>query len=194
MGKKILVVVDYQYDFKDPNGSLYVTGGEKLQDKILKIIPNFDGVVFTQDSHPVDHCSFKENGGIWPMHCVQNTIGAGIPVELLKAAKDYVLVLKGEHSDREEYGAFDSTRDAIPFSEVYGSMFYDEPFANSALDSVVVCGIAGDYCVLETLKNIVNEVGSEKVSVYLDGIVSIDGGTALNAYMFENHIATYING
>lgn len=194
MGKKILVVVDYQYDFKDPNGSLYVTGGEKLQDKILKIIPNFDGVVFTQDSHPVDHCSFKENGGIWPTHCVQNTIGAGIPVELLKAAKDYVLVLKGEHSDREEYGAFDSTRDAIPFDEAYGSMFYDEPFANSTLDSVVVCGIAGDYCVLETLKNIVTDVGPEKVSVYLDGVVSIDGGTALNAYMFENHIATYING
>lgn len=194
MGKKILVVVDYQYDFKDPNGSLYVTGGEKLQDKILKIIPNFDGVVFTQDSHPVDHCSFKENGGIWPTHCVQNTIGAGIPVELLKAAKDYVLVLKGEFSDSEEYGAFDPAKDDISFSEACGSTFYDEPFVNSTLDSVVVCGIAGDYCVLETLKNIVNEVGPEKVSVYLDGIVSIDGGTSLNAYIFENHISTYING
>lgn len=191
MGKKILVVVDYQYDFKDPNGSLYVTGGEKLQDKILKIIPNFDGVVFTQDSHPVDHCSFTENGGIWPTHCVQNTIGAGIPVELLKAAKDYVLVLKGEFSDSEEYGAFDPAKDAISFSEAYGSMFYDEPFANSTLDTVVVCGIAGDYCVLETLKNIVNEVGPEKVRVYLDGIVSIDGGASLNAYIEENNISVY---
>lgn len=191
MGKKILVVVDYQHDFKDPNGSLYVAGGEKLQDKILKIIPNFDGVVFTQDSHPVDHCSFKENGGIWPVHCVQNTIGAGIPVELLKAAKDYVLVLKGEFSDSEEYGAFDPAKDAISFSEAYGSMFYDEPFVNSTLDSVVVCGIAGDYCVLETLKNIVNEVGPEKVSVYLDGIVSIDSGTSLNTYIRENNISVY---
>lgn len=191
MGKKILVVVDYQYDFKDPKGALYVAGGEKLQYNILKIIPDFDGVVFTQDSHPVDHCSFKENGGIWPTHCVQNTIGAGIPVEMFKVAKDYVLVLKGEYSDREEYGAFDSTRDAISFSEAYGSMFYDEPFANSTLDTVVVCGIAGDYCVLETLKNIVNEVGPEKVRVYLKGIVSIDGGASLNAYIEENNISVY---
>lgn len=191
MGKKILVVVDYQYDFKDPKGALYVMGGEKLQYNILKIIPDFDGVVFTQDSHPVDHCSFKENGGIWPTHCVQNTIGAGIPVEMFKVAKDYVLVLKGEFSDSEEYGAFDPAKDAISFSEAYGSMFYDEPFANSTLDKVVVCGIAGDYCVLETLKNIVNEVGPEKVRVYLKGIVSIDGGASLNAYIEENNISVY---
>lgn len=191
MGKKILVVVDYQYDFANPNGALYVNGGEKLQDKILKIIPNFDGVIFTQDWHPLDHCSFKENGGIWPVHCVANTIGAGIPVEMFKVAKDYVLFLKGEFSDSEEYGAFDPTKDAILFSEAYGSMFYDEPYENSCLDSVVVCGIAGDYCVLETLKNIVNEVGSEKVLVYLDGIVSIDGGTSLNTYIKENNISVY---
>lgn len=191
MGKKILVVVDYQYDFKDPKGALYVIGGEKLQDNILKIIPDFDGVVFTQDSHPIDHCSFKQNGGIWPTHCVQNTIGAGIPVEMLKVAKDYVLVLKGEFSDSEEYGAFDPAKDAISFSEAYGSMFYDEPFANSTLDTVVVCGIAGDFCVLETLKNIVNEVGPEKVRVYLKGIVSIDGGDSLNTYIEENNISVY---
>lgn len=191
MGKKILVVVDYQYDFKNPNGSLYVTGGEKLQDKILKIIPNFDGVVFTQDWHPLEHCSFKENGGIWPVHCVANTIGAGIPLELLKAAKNYIIYDKGTLECAEEYGAFDTSKDNYTFSETYCSMFYDEPFANSTLDSVVVCGIAGDYCVLETLKNIVNEVGTEKVNVYLDGIVSIDGGTALNKYISENSIKNY---
>ena len=47
--KKILVVVDYQYDFYNPNGALYVNGGEKLYDKIMNIIPNFDEVIFTQD-------------------------------------------------------------------------------------------------------------------------------------------------
>lgn len=31
MGKKILVVVDYQYDFFNPDGALYVNGGEKLK-------------------------------------------------------------------------------------------------------------------------------------------------------------------
>ena len=42
MGKKILVVVDYQYDFFSPDGALYVNGGEKFQEKIVNIIPNFD--------------------------------------------------------------------------------------------------------------------------------------------------------
>lgn len=194
MGKKILVVVDYQYDFANPNGALYVNGGEKLHDNIMKIIPNFDGVIFTQDWHPLEHCSFKENGGIWPVHCVANTIGAGIPVELFKVSKDYVIYDKGTLESAEEYGAFDTSKDNFTFSETYGSMFYDEPYENSCLDSVVVCGIAGDYCVVETLKNIVKEVGPEKVRVYLDGIVSIDGGTALNTYISENNIAVYIHG
>ena len=40
--ENILIIVDYQKDFYDPNGSLYVKGGEKLLPNILKIIPNFD--------------------------------------------------------------------------------------------------------------------------------------------------------
>ena len=191
MGKKILVVVDYQYDFFNPNGALYVNGGEKLQEKIASIIPNFDGVVFTQDWHPIKHCSFKENGGIWPTHCVANTVGAGIPVDFLKYAKNYVYVHKGEFAHEEEYGAFSPKKRYYAFNETYGSMFYDEPFENSILDSVVICGIAGDYCVLETLKNIVKEVDTEKVSVYLDGIVSIDGGEKLNNFIKENNLKIY---
>ena len=65
MGQKILIIVDYQYDFFSPDGTLYVNGGEKLQEKIANIIPNFDYVIFTKDSHGLKHCSFKENGGIW---------------------------------------------------------------------------------------------------------------------------------
>lgn len=30
MGKKILVVVDVQYDFCNPNGALFVPGGEEV--------------------------------------------------------------------------------------------------------------------------------------------------------------------
>ena len=134
----------------------------------------------------MDHCSFKENGGIWPTHCVQNTIGAGIPVELLKTARNYVVYNKGMLKYTEEYGAFELT-DNLTFNETYNSMFYK----NSCLDDVVICGIAGDYCVLETLKNIVNEVDSNKVNVYLDGIVSIDGGEKLNNFINANNIKIY---
>lgn len=201
--KKILVVVDYQYDFFNPNGALYVNGGEKLQDKIEAIIPNFDKVFFTLDSHPLNHCSFKDNGGQWPTHCVMNTIGNGMPVSMMKLAKYYTFVYKGEMEDMEEYGAWS---DEVDFSMDIGMCWdidemlpyekgsdYDEYLKKhyEYVDEIVVCGIAGDYCVLETLKNIVKFVGTYKVSVYLDGVVSIDGGVALTNYMNENNIKVY---
>lgn len=195
MGKKILVVVDYQYDFFNPNGALYVNGGEKLQEKIANIIPNFDYVIFTKDSHGLKHCSFKENGGIWPTHCVWNSIGEGIPIELLKAAKDYGIVAKGCNDNEEEYGAFSDDMEFfynIEFA-VDTEGLCNKPFRAYCddVDEIIVCGIAGDYCVLETLKNIINHIGANKVSVYLDGIVSIDGGEKLNNFIKENNIKIY---
>ena len=195
MGKNILVVVDYQYDFFNPNGALYVNGGEKLQEKIANIIPNFDYVIFTKDSHGLKHCSFKENGGIWPVHCVWNSIGEGIPVELLKAAKDYGIVTKGGNDNEEEYGAFSDDMEFFFHIECavdpdgtfnkLGGEFCDD------VDELVVCGVAGDYCVIETLKNIIEHIGANKVKVYLDGVVSIDGGEKLNNFIKENNIKTY---
>ena len=196
MGKKILVVVDYQYDFFNPDGALYVNGGEKLHDKIMNIIPNFEHVIFTQDWHPVNHCSFKDNGGIWPVHCVGGTIGAGIPVEFMKASKSFACHPKGQLPDKEEYGAFSDKYDfAIECDYDFTNTYLDiNEFIDKSLNDVeeiVVCGIAGDWCVLETLKNIIKHIGTNKVSVYLDGIVSIDGGEKLNNFIKENNIKTY---
>ena len=196
MGKKILVVVDVQYDFCNTNGALFVPGGDKVVDKIKDIIPNFDYVIFTKDSHGLKHCSFKENGGIWPVHCVWNSIGEGIPVELLKAAKDYGVVAKGNVDAEEEYGAFSDDMEffcniaiAVGTEEIYNKPFrayYDD------VDELVVCGIAGDYCVVETLKNIVKWFeDTNRIKVYLDGVASIDGGETIIKYMSENNIKIY---
>lgn len=179
MGKRILVVVDYQYDFYSPQGALYVKGGENLQTNIAGIIPNFEQVIFTQDWHPASHCSFKINGGQWPVHCVENTPGAEIPAELLALCRSYTLLKKGSNQNKEEYGTFADSKRAE-------SLLADA-------ESVVVCGIAGDYCVLETLKNIVRTIGRDRVRVYLDGTASIDNGTTLNNYIKENNILTTSN-
>jgi nicotinamidase-related amidase len=196
MGKKILVVVDVQYDFCNPNGALFVKGGDLVADKIKDIIPNFDYVIFTKDSHSLNHCSFKENDGIWPVHCVWNSIGEGIPVELLKAAKDYGIVTKGGNDNEEEYGAFSDDMefyfhiecavDPVGNFNKLGGEFCDD------VDELVVCGIAGDYCVVETLKNIVKWFeDTNRIKVYLDGVASIDGGDTIIKYMSENNIKIY---
>ncbi len=195
MKKKILIVVDCQYDFINPDGALYVNGAEKIENKVLDIIKDFDLVIFTQDYHPLSHCSFKENGGIWPIHCVCDTIGCGIPVKLFKESKDYYIEPKGNSIMHEEYGAFSSIEN---FSDILMYAFHNyckkEPLTYiKDIDEIVICGVAGDYCVLETLKNIIEHIGTKNISIYIDGIASIDGGKKLNNYIKENNIKIYCN-
>ena len=55
-------------------------------------------------------------------------------------------------------------------------------------ENIVICGLAGDICVLNTLKAIYPYI---PVSVYLDGIASIDGGNILKSFMKNNNIKEY---
>src|SRR5687768_13693815 len=75
-----LIVVDVQNDFADPQGSLYVTGGERvippINEQIALAREAGALVVFTQDWHPASTPHFEKDGGIWPVHCVQGTWGA----------------------------------------------------------------------------------------------------------------------
>ena len=216
---KTLIIVDVQKDFYSPEGALYVSGGEKVISKIDELIrtdTSINQVIFTVDWHtPEDH-SFKGNGGQWPPHCVQHTEGAAIAQELIDAVLSrgfmsidgkydgddltraflcdtYDVFMKGDVPDQEEYGAFcncgnetDGIVSLSGFSE--DSMSYINPD-----NDIVICGLAGDYCVLETLKNLMEipEIKGQFM-VYEDGIASIDGGANLKNYMSENNIAAYV--
>ena len=176
----IMVVVDLQKDFID--GNLPATDGTRVVEPIKNVLTKFDRVYFTLDWHPWNHCSFKANGGIWPQHCVRYTVGAALPDGILDNLNiDNVEFLpKGMAQDKEEYGQFENTKADDQTLFVKG-------------DKVVVCGIAAEYCVLETLKNLVRlskEVGFE-LSVYLEGVASIESNEPLVAYMNENNIKIY---
>ena len=179
--KKVLVVVDVQKDFYHPDGALYVKGGEVLPEKIAKVIPQFDDVVFTVDWHPYNHCSFKENGGIWPVHCVAHSEGSSLPEEFLPFIcgmhddGTINILMKGYESEKEEYGA---NPEYIMLSHRVKPRECEYVF----------CGIAGDYCVKETIKNFIEEYPTLKTKVYLDGVVSIDDGTTIREFMKENNI------
>ena len=148
---EIMVVVDLQRDFID--GTLPATDGTRVTEPIKRVLPKFDKVYFTLDWHPWNHCSFKDFGGIWPQHCVRYTVGAGLPDGILDGLDlDNVRFLpKGMNVDKEEYGQFETVKAD------------DQDFFVKG-DKVVVCGIAAEYCVLESLKNLVRlseEVGFE---------------------------------
>jgi nicotinamidase/pyrazinamidase len=176
--RKTLVVVDVQKDFYHPNGALYVKGAEVLPERIANIMPLFDDVVFTLDSHPYNHCSFSENGGQWPIHCVAHTEGASLPLNFMQFGK-YTCIYKGQEANKEEYGA-----NPFQIKDASWNPFESIEFPNE----YVFCGIAGDYCVKETIANFIKEFPTEKVSVYMDGVASIDDGTTLRNFMKENNI------
>lgn len=180
---KVLVVVDVQRDFFDPSGSLYVGGSEALPEKIAAIADEYDAIVFTLDWHPGNHCSFAEQGGIWPSHCVAYTQGAGLPdcfSPILAKGENYVqLFFKGNVQSEEQYGAFEElAEDSVIMAWLKNA------------DSVDVCGIAGDYCVKESTANLLKIVPAEKVTMLLDCIRSIDDGSTLNAFVEENSLKT----
>lgn len=181
---KVLVVTDVQRDFFDPSGSLYVSGGELLPAKIAAVADQYDKIVFTLDWHPGDHCSFKENGGPWPVHCVAYTQGAGLADEftpILAKGPEYVqLFFKGTIKEREEYGAFDGLSNRVQYSVIYDWM--------RKADEIHVCGIAGDYCVKETAAKILSHVPKSKVVMLKDLICSIDDGSTLEAFIKENNL------
>ena len=55
-----------------------------------------------------------------------------------------------------------------------------------------MCGLAGDYCVMETTKNLLEipEIHGE-IMLFLPGIRSIDGGTKLKTWAEEIGIKEY---
>ena len=75
--------------------------------------------------------------------------------------------------------------------------FFENTLDNSLLadadcqyQHVDVCGIAGDVCVLNTLRDLLPIVGADRLRVLTRFAPSLDGGKALQAFIDENGIAT----
>lgn len=158
MRNSALAVVDMLYDFID--GSLACqnagnavkstlafidaqTKGQGGEDhEILDTFP----ILFIRDHHPTDHSSFKEQGGIWPSHCVAGTRGGEIHQELAPYACEELTFDKGCDKEKEQYSGFEGVNNAgQPLSEVL-----------ELLDTtdVYVCGIATEYCVRNTCEDL----------------------------------------
>jgi nicotinamidase/pyrazinamidase len=144
-----LVVVDVQNDFADPTGTLYVQGGEQVvpivNAEVEKARDAGALVVYTQDWHPEHTPHFQQDGGIWPVHCVAGTHGAEFHPDLLVA--DHEVVRKG-HDGRDGYSGF-SVRD--PLSGERGDTVLHEMLTANGIERLAICGLATDYCVVETV-------------------------------------------
>jgi nicotinamidase/pyrazinamidase len=143
-----LLVVDVQNDFVDPNGSLYVRGAEQIvsliDEQIERALRARAPVVYTQDWHPEVTPHFEKDGGVWPVHCVEDTWGAAFHPDLLVEGE---VVRKGTDG-RDGYSGF-SVRD--PLSGETAPTVLEDLLRARGVSRVVVCGVATDYCVVETV-------------------------------------------
>ena len=195
---KSLIIVDFQNDFCKSAGSLYVPGAEEAKKGIINYMTknstNINEIIYTKDWHTPEDESFKKNGGSWPVHCLQNSKGAEIDTELYNELKNYNIPVKifnkGTVYSHEEYGAFENfilkdEHEAGIKNCLFANYGYDcEIGINN--DNIVVCGLAGDFCVMESIKNLMKH-WKFNLEILLRGISSIDGGERLTKFIKENN-------
>ena len=152
---KALIITDMQNDFM-PGGALGVPKANEIIPIINALMPKFPLVVATQDWHPKDHVSFAVNhpskkvGDIikvgeidqilWPVHCVQNTVGADLVSGLDKTLVSKIF-FKGTDKNIDSYSTF--------FDNAHRkSTGLGEYLKGLGVADIYLTGVATDYCVL----------------------------------------------
>ncbi|MGI6664305.1 MAG: NAD(+) synthase [Christensenellaceae bacterium] len=129
-------------------------------------------VLYVRDYHPLNHISFTEQGGEWPQHAMQETEEVQFPANFYATQKTvntpiirYNVFNKGMDAGKEEYSGFNATND------VFGPLKYN------ITRNVVVSGIATEYCVKNTVLDLVKN--GFQVSVLKDALGYINEETHL---------------
>ncbi len=134
-----LLIVDVQKDFL-PGGALGVAGGDLLIPAINQTIERFREadlpIYASRDWHPLRHCSFQEQGGPWPPHCVAGSPGAGF-ADNLDLPPDSQIISKATDIRNDAYSAFDHTSLASRLQAL-------------GIRRLFICGLATEFCVLSS--------------------------------------------
>lgn len=161
--KRAFLVVDVQNDFL-PGGALEVKEGDKvipLINELLKL--PFELVVASKDWHPVNHGSFadthsKEVGDfiklkeldqiLWPVHCVQDSLGAEFSDRLDQSRFDKVFH-KGTDEGIDSYSAFFDNGHLKATG--MGDYLKEEEITD-----LYIAGLTTDFCVKYSVLDAVN--------------------------------------
>jgi len=161
MSQQALLLVDLQNDFC-AGGSLAVPEGSLTVSVANQLIALFQSqgspIIATQDWHPADHGSFAsvqstlpfQQGTLaglaqtwWPDHCIQQSRGAEFHPELNITAVSHI-THKGCQQEIDSYSAF--------FDNGHRhNTGLDEWLRQHHVSSLVIMGLATDYCVKYTV-------------------------------------------
>src|SRR5665647_1455668 len=137
-----LLIVDVQNDFL-PGGNLAVPHGDEVVTMLNRYLKLFEArtlpVYATRDWHPEQHCSFREQGGLWPPHCVAGTRGAQFAAAL-QLPSSAVIISKAATVEQDAYSGFQGTS-------------LDQQLRAANIRRLFIGGLATDYCVLNTVRD-----------------------------------------
>lgn len=136
-----LLIVDAQNDFL-PGGSLAVPQGDDVVPALNRYSTAFRTrhlpIFASRDWHPPNHCSFTEQGGPWPPHCVAETHGAQFASGL--DLRESVIISKATEPGSDAYSAFENTD-------------LNQRLKQAGVKRLFVGGLATDYCVLNSVRD-----------------------------------------
>ncbi|CAI8923634.1 nicotinamidase [Methylocaldum szegediense] len=169
-----LLVVDVQNDFC-PGGALPIENGDAVIPVLNRWIAAATRrnvpVYASRDWHPFEHVSFRENGGPWPPHCIQDSAGARFHPDL-KLPDSTIVVTKGVRFDQDQNSAFDQTG-------------LGQHLRRKGIKRLWVGGLAEDVCVLATVLDARREGFDVMVIQEATRPVSPQGGEAARRKMRE---------
>jgi nicotinamidase/pyrazinamidase len=161
-----LLLVDVQNDFC-PGGALAIPDGDRVIAPLNRAIECFAAaglpVFASRDWHPPQTRHFQPFGGPWPVHCVQNSVGAAFHPDL-KLPAGTILLFKGIDEHLDGYSAFDGVDET-------GTAF-STLLTEHGIDHICIGGLATDYCVRTTVLDARKR--SLTVTVLSDAVAGVD--------------------
>ena len=134
--------------------------------------------IVTADWHPYHHSSFADEGGMWPRHCVQHSVGAALWQSLLVALNEskggFTLLYKGDSIEKDEYSIMQNEASAGVLHQLIKAL---------KIEQIDVLWLGWRYLCTEYCKDLKDVIGSTKLNVLESYSPSLDGGTALSAFI-----------
>lgn len=188
--KFTLIVIDCQNDFSRKDGKMYIKNADKIIENIVNFIEEnknkIHKVIFTKDNHSPKHMSFKKNGGIWPEHCIAETEGSMINQDLIDVCEKnnllYNFLNRGEVDNFEEYSS-------SLYSEHADCAFIQKTLTDMTkiyTDDIVICGMPGETSVAASANGLIEQLGQNHVSIFIDGIANIDSNNEIMKIIEDN--------
>lgn len=155
MGKRLLVVVDYQNDFVD--GSLGFKDADKINEKVTATIEDFiktgDDIVFTKDTHFDNYLETLEGKHLPVKHCLKGTTGHDL----------YKSIARYEKYARKVYEKF-----------TFGSLELALDVARENYEAIILVGLVTNICILSNALLLKAALPEAEVIVLKDGVNSYD--------------------